>query len=48
MVETRATALVEAGELVIAIEEGAFGPDHVRADLAELVPARWFAPLRRM
>ncbi len=36
VVETRATALVEAGELVIAIEEGAIEPTHVCADLREL------------
>jgi ornithine cyclodeaminase/alanine dehydrogenase-like protein (mu-crystallin family) len=30
-------ALAEAGELAIPIEEGAIGPEHVVADLAELV-----------
>ena len=37
VVETREVALAEAGELVLAIEEGVVGPDHVRCDLKELV-----------
>ena len=37
VVETRAAVLGEAGELVIPIGEGTFGPDHVVADLAEVV-----------
>ena len=37
VVETRAAALEEAGDLLIPIGEGAIGPDHVRADLQEVV-----------
>ena len=37
VVETREAALAEAGELAIPIGEGVFGPDHVVADLAEVV-----------
>ncbi len=37
VVETRGAALAEAGELCIPIDEGAFGPEHIVADLAELV-----------
>ena len=37
VVETRAVALAEAGELVIPIAEGAIDADHVAADLAETV-----------
>jgi len=37
VVETRAVALAEAGELVLAIQEGVVGADHVRADLKELL-----------
>jgi len=37
VVETREAALVEAGELAIPIGEGTFEPDHVVADLAEVV-----------
>ncbi len=37
VVETREAALAEAGDLVIPIAEGAIGPDHVVADLAEVV-----------
>ena len=44
VVETRAAALDEAGDLLIPIEEGAIGPDHIVADLHELVNG---APLRR-
>ena len=36
VVESREVALAEAGELAIPIAEGAIGPDHVVADLAEL------------
>jgi len=36
VVESREVALAEAGELVIPIEEGAIGPEHVAADLAAL------------
>lgn len=37
VVETREAAVDEAGELVIPIGEGLVGPDHVAADLKELV-----------
>lgn len=37
VVETRNAALAEAGDLLIPIEEGAIGPDHIVADLRELV-----------
>lgn len=37
VVETREAAFAEAGELVIAIEEGVIDRSHVAADLAELV-----------
>lgn len=37
VVETRGVAMEEAGDLLIPIGEGAVGPDHVVADLAELV-----------
>ena len=37
VVETREVALEEAGELLLAIQEGVIDADHVRADLKELV-----------
>jgi ornithine cyclodeaminase len=37
VVETREAALAEAGDLLIAIAEGAIGPEHVIADLGEVV-----------
>ena len=37
VVETREAAIAEAGELAIPIGEGAFGPEHVVADLPEVV-----------
>lgn len=37
VVETREAAAAEAGELALALAEGAIGPDHVVADLAEVV-----------
>lgn len=37
VVETREVAMEEAGDLAIAVREGAVGWDHVVADLAELV-----------
>ena len=37
VVETRDAALAEAGDLLIPISEGAIGPEHVVADLAEVV-----------
>jgi ornithine cyclodeaminase len=43
VVETREAAAAEAGDLAIAMGEGAIGPDHVLADLAEVVRG---APLR--
>jgi ornithine cyclodeaminase len=35
-VDTRAGALAEAGDILAAIAEGAIGPDHIAADLAQL------------
>jgi ornithine cyclodeaminase len=40
VVETREAAAAEAGELVLALAEGAIGPDHVVADLSEVVHGR--------
>ena len=37
VVETRDAAFAEAGELCIPIGDGAFGRDHVLADLSEVV-----------
>jgi ornithine cyclodeaminase len=37
VVETREVAAAEAGDLALAIAEGAVGPDVVEADLAEVV-----------
>jgi ornithine cyclodeaminase/alanine dehydrogenase-like protein (mu-crystallin family) len=37
VVETREAAMEEAGDLLIAIREGAIGEDHVVADLSEVV-----------
>jgi ornithine cyclodeaminase len=37
VVETREAAAAEAGDLAIAMAEGAIGPGHIVADLAELV-----------
>ena len=36
VVDTRAGALAEAGDVVQALAEGAFGPEHVAAELTEL------------
>lgn len=44
VVETRASALAEAGDLIIPIEQGALGAEPVAADLFEL--ARGFVPPR--
>jgi ornithine cyclodeaminase len=43
VVETREAAMAEAGDLLIAMKEGAIGPDHIVADLAEVVKG---APVR--
>jgi len=40
VVETREAAFEEAGELAIPIANGSFGPEHVVADLRELVRGR--------
>ena len=37
VVENREVAMAEAGDIVVPIEEGAVGPDHVVADISELV-----------
>jgi ornithine cyclodeaminase/alanine dehydrogenase-like protein (mu-crystallin family) len=36
-VDSREAALVEAGDILMGIQEGRFGPDHVVAELGELV-----------
>jgi alanine dehydrogenase len=36
-VDSREAALVEAGDIVMGMAEGRFGPDHIRAELGELV-----------
>ena len=36
-VDRRESALNEAGDVVIPIKEGAIGPDHIRAELGEVV-----------
>ena len=36
-VDRRESALNEAGDYLIAAKEGAFGPDHIRAELSEVV-----------
>jgi ornithine cyclodeaminase/alanine dehydrogenase-like protein (mu-crystallin family) len=43
-VDSRKAALVESGDLVLGIKEGRFGPDHVVAEIGELVNG---APGRR-
>ena len=37
IVESRAAALKEAGDLVMAMNEGYFGPDHIAAELGEVL-----------
>jgi ornithine cyclodeaminase len=37
VVETREAAMAEAGDLLLAIDEGAIGPEHVLADLSQVV-----------
>jgi alanine dehydrogenase len=36
-VDSRAVALVESGDVVMGIKEGRFGPDHIVAEIGELV-----------
>jgi ornithine cyclodeaminase len=43
VVETREAAMAEAGDLLLAMREGAVGADHIAADLAEVVGG---APVR--
>jgi ornithine cyclodeaminase len=43
-VDSRAAALVESGDVVMGIQEGRFGPDHIVAELGEVVNG---APGRR-
>jgi ornithine cyclodeaminase/alanine dehydrogenase-like protein (mu-crystallin family) len=38
-VDSRAAALVESGDIVVGIQEGRFGPDHIVAELGELLAA---------
>jgi alanine dehydrogenase len=40
IVDSRAAALKEAGDLVIAIEEGHIGPGHIAAELGEVLAGR--------
>jgi alanine dehydrogenase len=40
IVDSRAGALAEAGDLVLAIKEGACGPDHIAGELGEVVSKR--------
>jgi alanine dehydrogenase len=37
VVDSRTAALVESGDIVLGMKEGRFGPDHVLAELGELV-----------
>jgi ornithine cyclodeaminase/alanine dehydrogenase-like protein (mu-crystallin family) len=37
IVDSRAAALKEAGDLVIAMEEGHFGADHIAGELGEVL-----------
>ncbi len=39
-VDSRAAALVESGDIVMAITEGLFGPDHIAGEIGELVLGR--------
>lgn len=39
-VDSRAAALVESGDVVMAIREGRFGPDHIAGELGEVVLGR--------
>src|SRR5207249_8177361 len=36
-VDSRGAALVESGDVVLGIQEGRFGPDHIVAEIGELV-----------
>jgi len=40
IVDSRAAALKEAGDLVMAMGEGHFGPDHIAAELGEVLAGR--------
>ncbi len=40
IVDSRAGALVEAGDVVLPIQEGRFGPDHIVAELGDVVAGR--------
>ena len=37
IVDSRAAALKESGDVVLAIQEGLFGPDHIKGELGEVV-----------
>jgi ornithine cyclodeaminase len=39
-VDSRIGALAEAGDIVIPIREGAFGPDHIAAEIGEVIAGR--------
>jgi ornithine cyclodeaminase/alanine dehydrogenase-like protein (mu-crystallin family) len=36
-VDSRAAALIESGDVVLGIQEGRFGPNHIVAEIGELV-----------
>ena len=40
IVDSRAAALKEAGDLVMAMAEGHFGPDHIAAEIGEVLAGR--------
>jgi ornithine cyclodeaminase/alanine dehydrogenase-like protein (mu-crystallin family) len=40
IVDTRAAALKESGDVVLAMAEGHFGPEHVVAELGDVVAGR--------
>jgi ornithine cyclodeaminase/alanine dehydrogenase-like protein (mu-crystallin family) len=40
VVDSRAAALVESGDVVLGMKEGRFGPEHIVAELGELVAKR--------
>ncbi len=40
VVDSRAGALAEAGDIVLAIQEGRFGPDHIAGELGHVVAGR--------
>ena len=47
VVDSKAAALVESGDIVLPIREGRFTKDHVRAELGEIVSGLKTRPLQR-